>query len=64
VYRTLGRVPEASQGAYCSLYTFGTTGSLFQEAVPTNRPVALMSQQELAAALQRHGSETVGRPPF
>src|SRR5690348_13350914 len=48
-------------GRVLFLYTFGTAGSLFEEAIPTNRPVALMSQQERSAAFQRHGSDTVGR---
>ena len=46
------------------LYTPGNAGGAFEEAVRMNRPISSLSQQEAAERQQRHGSETVGPPPF
>ena len=51
-------------GRVLFLYTPANAGGLFEEAARNNRPVSTLSQQEMAAAFQRHGSENVGPPPF
>ena len=51
-------------GRILFLYTPAKAGGAFEEAVRINRPISSMSQQEAAEMRQRHGSETVGPPPF
>jgi mannose-6-phosphate isomerase-like protein (cupin superfamily) len=51
-------------GRILFLYTPGNAGGAFEEAVRMNRPISSLSQQEAAERRQRHGSETVGPPPF
>jgi quercetin dioxygenase-like cupin family protein len=51
-------------GRVLFLYTPANAGSFFEEAVRINRPMSSMSQQDVAAAFQRHGWEVVGPPPF
>jgi mannose-6-phosphate isomerase-like protein (cupin superfamily) len=51
-------------GRVLFLYTPGNAGGAFEEAVRMNRPISSLSQQELVERQQRHGSETVGPPPF
>ena len=51
-------------GRILFLYTPAKAGGAFEEAVRMNRPISSMSQQEAAERRQRHGSETVGPPPF
>ena len=51
-------------GRILFLYTPAKAGGAFEEAVRINRPISSMSQQEAAERRQRHGSETVGPPPF
>ena len=51
-------------GRILFLYTPAKAGGAFEEAVRTNRPISSMSRQEAAERRQRHGSESVGPPPF
>jgi quercetin dioxygenase-like cupin family protein len=51
-------------GRVLFLYTPANAGSFFEEAAEMNRPFSSMSDQEIAAAFQRHGWEVVGPPPF
>ena len=51
-------------GRILFLYTPGNAGGAFEEAVQMNRSISSLSQQEAAERRQRHGSETVGPPPF
>ncbi len=51
-------------GRILFLYTPAKAGGAFEEAVRMNRPISSVSQQEVAATFQRHGSEAVGPPPF
>src|ERR1700688_4253709 len=51
-------------GRVLFLYTPGNAGGAFEEAVRMNRPISSLSQQEAAERQHRHGSETVGPPPF
>jgi quercetin dioxygenase-like cupin family protein len=44
------------------LYTPGRAGKAFEEML--HRPIGSLSQQERAQIRERHGSETVGPPPF
>ena len=59
-WRSTGSEP----GRILFLYTPAKAGGAFEEAVRINRPMSSMSQQEAAERRQRHGSETVGPPPF
>ena len=44
------------------LYTPGRAGKAFEEML--HRPFGSLSQQERVKMRERHGSETVGPPPF
>ena len=59
-WKSTGREP----GRILFLYTPAKAGGAFEEAVRMNRPISSMSRQEAADRRQRHGSETVGPPPF
>jgi quercetin dioxygenase-like cupin family protein len=51
-------------GRILFLYTPGKAGGTFEEAVRMNRPISSMSKEEIAERHRRHGSESVGSPPF
>src|ERR1700751_5811713 len=54
--------PEA--GRVLFLYTPGSAGSFFEEAVRNNRPMTTMATGEIADTFRRHRWEIVGPPPF
>ena len=57
--------PRQRAGAHTiPLHAQPRQAGLFEEAVRINRPMSSMSQQEAAERRKRHGSETVGPPPF
>ena len=50
-------------GRVLFLYTPGSAGKFFEEAVQMGRPLSVGDQQ-IATAFQRHGWEILGPPPF
>jgi quercetin dioxygenase-like cupin family protein len=46
------------------LYTPARAGKMFEEASRLQRPVAAIDRDEAAELMRRHGTETIGPPPF
>ena len=53
----------AEPGRVLFLYSPGRAGKFFEEAAAMGRPFSV-SDQEIAAASERHGWQIVGPPPF
>ena len=51
-------------GRVLFLYTPGSAGSFFEEAVRQKRQMSSMTKAEVAETFQRHGWQVVGPPPF
>ena len=54
----------AETGRVLFLYTPGKAGALIEEQQRTRRSFSSMSEEELAAFLQRHGWEILGPSPL